>query len=80
MRRAAIQGITRCKRRVTTRRDPEAQPADDLVDREFTLTAPNQLWVADITCVPTGEGVLYLAVVVDVFSRRGRALLELTQA
>ena len=70
MRRAGIQGVTRRRRRGTTRRNPEAQPADDLVDRKFTRTAPNQLWVADITYIPTGEGVLYLAVVVDAFSRR----------
>ena len=70
MRRAGIQGVTRRRPRATTRCNPEAQPADDLVDRKFTRTAPNQLWVADITYIPTGEGVLYLAVVVDAFSRR----------
>lgn len=70
MRQAGIQGVTRRKRRGTTRRNPEAQPADDLVDRKFTSDAPNRLWVADITYVPTAEGVLYLAVVVDTFSRR----------
>jgi putative transposase len=70
MRRAGIQGVTRRKRHGTTRRNPEAQPADDLVNRQFTRTAPNQLWVADITYVPTKEGFLYLAVVVDAFSRR----------
>jgi len=70
MRLAGIQGVTRRKRRTTTQHNPEAQPADDLVNREFARTAPNQLWVADITCIPTGEGFLYLAVVVDTFSRR----------
>ena len=70
MRLAGIQGVTRRKRRGTTQRNPEAQPADDLVDRQFTQAAPNRLWVADITYVPTGEGFLYLAVVVDAFSRR----------
>jgi len=69
MRLARIQGVTRRKRRGTTQRNPEAQPADDLVDRKFTQTAPNRLWVADITYVPTREGFLYLAVVVDAFSR-----------
>ena len=44
--------------------------APDLVRRAFTATAPNQLWVADITYVPTAAGFLYLAVVLDVFSRR----------
>ena len=68
--RAGIQGVTRRKRRGTTQRNPEAQSAGDLVNRAFTQTAPNWLWVADITYIPTGEGVLYLAVVVDAFSRR----------
>jgi putative transposase len=55
---------------VTTRRDTNARPAPDLVDRNFTAHAPDQLWVADITYVPTWAGFLYLAVVLDVFSRR----------
>ena len=70
MRLAGIQGVTRRKRRGTTRRNPKAQSASDLVDRKFTRAAPNRLWVADITYVPAGEGFLYLAVVVDAFSRR----------
>lgn len=70
MRRAGIQGVTRRKRKATTQRSPDAEPASDLVNREFTQTEPNRLWVADITYIPTGEGVLYLAVVVDAFSRR----------
>src|ERR1700727_712560 len=45
-------------------------PAPDLVDRKFQADAPNQLWVADITYVPTWAGFLYLAVVLDVYSRR----------
>lgn len=45
-------------------------PAADLVRRDFTATAPNQLWAADITYVPTWVGFLYLAIVLDVFSRR----------
>jgi putative transposase len=55
---------------VTTRRDHEARPAPDLVGRNFVADAPNRLWVADITYVPTWAGFLYLAVVLDVFSRR----------
>ena len=55
---------------VTTHRGQEARPAPDLVDRNFTADAPNQLWVADITFVPTAAGFLYLAVVLDAFSRR----------
>ncbi len=55
---------------VTTRRDDEARPAPDLVDRNFTADAPNRLWVGDITYVPTAAGFVYLAVVLDAFSRR----------
>jgi putative transposase len=55
---------------VTTRRDQEARPAPDLVDRKFTASRPDQLWVADITYVPTATGFLYLAVVLDAWSRK----------
>ena len=55
---------------VTTRRDQEARPAPDLVDRNFVAEAPNRLLVADITYGPTATGFLYLAVVLDAFSRR----------
>jgi putative transposase len=71
MRREGLQGVA--KRRGPPRRravTPETPPAPDLVQREFQATAPNQLWVADITYVPTAAGFLYLAVVLDVFSRR----------
>jgi len=51
----------------TTRRDKDARPAPDLVDRDFTASGPNQLWVADITYVPTLAGFLYLAVVLDAW-------------
>ena len=54
----------------TTRRDKEARPAPDLVDRNFTASGPNRLWVADITYIPTAVGFLYLAVVLDAFSRK----------
>ncbi len=71
MRRAGLQGIS--KRRastVTTRRDPRERPAADLVKRRFCAEGANQLWVADMTYVPTWAGFIYLAVVMDVFSRR----------
>ena len=55
---------------VTTQRDKEARPAPDLVDRDFTAVGPNQLWVADITYLPTAAGFLYLAVVLDAWSRK----------
>jgi putative transposase len=54
----------------TTVRDTNAHPAADLVERNFVAPGPNRLWVADITYIPTWTGFLYLAVVLDVFSRR----------
>jgi putative transposase len=70
MRERNIQGASRRKGFKTTVRDSDARPAPDLVNREFTADAPDQLWVADITYVPTWAGFLFLAVVLDVFSRR----------
>ena len=55
---------------ITTVRDQNAGPAMDLVERHFTAAAPDLLWVADITYIPTWAGFLYLAVVLDAFSRR----------
>jgi putative transposase len=71
MRSNAIRGVSR--RRgfvVTTRRDQRQRPAPDLVQREFAADGPNQLWVADMTYVPTWAGFIYLAIVLDVWSRR----------
>ncbi len=68
-----IAGLTGCHRRkgtTTTRRSAEHSPAEDRVQRDFTAVAPNRVWVADITYIPTWMGFLYLAVVLDVFSRR----------
>lgn len=70
MHQYGLVGVHRRGFVVTTRRDKNARPAPDLVDRKFTADAPNKLWVADITYVPTWSGFLYLAVVLDVFSRR----------
>jgi putative transposase len=71
MREAGLQGaFMRKHRRSSTRRDPAATPAPDLVNRQFTAPAPNRLWVADISRIPTGEGPLWLASVRDAFSRR----------
>jgi putative transposase len=71
MRRAGLVGCHRRRPVHTTRRDPAAQPAPDLVQREFSALAPDHLWIADITYVPTEqEGFLFLAVILDVFSRR----------
>lgn len=70
MREVAVEGVSRRKQHVTTIRDELARPVADLVDRDFSATRPNQLWVADITYVPTFEGHLYLAVVLDAWSRK----------
>jgi putative transposase len=70
MRLAGVIGVTRRRTYRTTRRDPGARPAPDLVDRSFQASGPDQLWVADITYIPTQAGFLYLAVVLDVWSRR----------
>jgi len=71
MREAGVRGISRRRGfTVTTRRDKRQTPAKDLVNRRFEASGPNQLWVADMTYVPTWVGFLYLAVVIDVWSRR----------
>ena len=70
MRQAGLEGVSRRARAKTTVRDAQARPAPDLVDRQFSAAAPDRLWVADITYVPTWAGFLYLAVVVDAWSRR----------
>jgi putative transposase len=70
MRQAGIEGVYRRRRGGCTRRDPHAIPSDDLVNRRFTVSEPDRLWVADITEHPTREGKVYLAAVVDAWSRR----------
>ena len=70
MRTAGIAGVSRRRGPRTTRRDVRARPAPDRVERRFEADKPNRLWVADITYVPTLAGFLYLAIVLDVFSRR----------
>jgi putative transposase len=70
MKAAGLRGVSRRKRSTTTRREPQARPAPDLVERDFSAEHPDELWVADITYVPTWAGFLYLAVVLDAFSRR----------
>ncbi len=71
MRHAGLRGVSR--RRgfvVTTRRDRDQRPAPDLVNRRFVAERPDQLWVADMTYIPTWAGFIYLAVVLDAWSRR----------
>lgn len=71
MREARLRGVSRRRGYVvTTRRNPKERPAPDLVKRQFVATDINQLWVADMTYVPTWQSFLYLAVVTDVFSRK----------
>jgi putative transposase len=70
MRQAGLQGVHRRRKHRTTRRREGVAPAPDLVERNFTATGPDQLWVADITYVPTWVGFLYVAIVLDVFSRK----------
>lgn len=68
MKAGNLRGVTR-RRFSTTRRDG-SRPAPDLVQRKFVATQPDQLWVADITQIPVLSGTLYLAIVLDVYSRR----------
>jgi putative transposase len=70
MRTAGLHGVSRRKHVRTTVREEASRPAPDLVERNFTAAGPDHLWVADITYVPTWAGFLYLAVVVDAWSRR----------
>ncbi|MBA3617065.1 MAG: IS3 family transposase [Rubrobacteraceae bacterium] len=70
MREASLSGCMRGRRRSTTRRDERAAPAPDLVDRRFLAAAPDRLWLADITYLPTREGFLYLAFILDACTRR----------
>jgi putative transposase len=69
MRAAGLRGVIRAKSPRTTRPAPETDRPRDLVERQFTATAPNQLWVADITYIRTFSGWVYAAFVIDVFSR-----------
>ena len=70
MRREGIRGATRAKKRFTTKADPAAVRAPDLVQRNFTASRPDHTWVADFTYCSTWSGIVYVAFVVDVFSRR----------
>lgn len=70
MRREGLIGTSRRRKWRTTIRDTRARPAPDLVERDFTAEGPDQLWVADITYIPTASGFLYLTVVLDAWSRR----------
>ena len=70
MRAAGLRGCMRSRKRRTTRRDSQAAPAQDLLRRNFVACQPNRVWLADITYVPTQEGFLYVAFILDTHSRR----------
>ena len=70
MKVAGLRGVRRLKRVRTTRPDPAAPRSPDLVERDFSAEGPNQLWVTDLTYVPTWQGVAYVCFITDVFSRR----------
>lgn len=71
MRELGIEGISRRRKRTfTTIQDPDAVRAPDLVNRNFKAAEPNQLWVTDLTYVPTRSGMAYVCFIVDAFSRR----------
>jgi putative transposase len=78
MRQAGLNGLLVRRRGKTTIRVPGVRPAPDLVARDFNPIEPNRLWAADLTEIPTWEGNLYLAVVIDCYSRRcvGWAMAE----
>lgn len=69
MRSQGIEGAVRTKRVRTTRPDAKAARHPDLVKRDFTATGPNQLWVTDLTFVPTFAGIAYVCFIIDAFSR-----------
>ena len=69
MREMGLVGVSRARTCRTTMPDPNADHSPDLVKRNFTATRPNQLWVADLTYVATWTGFVYVAFVIDVFSR-----------
>jgi putative transposase len=70
MRQAGLAGVSPARKVRTTVRNPADQLSDDLVKRDFTASAPNRLWVTDLTLIDTGEGPLWLSSIRDAFSRR----------
>ncbi len=70
MRSAGLEGVSHRRQYRTTVRSKSSRPAPDLVQRQFTAQGPDRLWVADITYIPTWNGFLFLAIVLDAWSRR----------
>src|SRR4051812_13618973 len=71
MRTAGIEGVRRTRRVQTTKPDPAGARHPDLVRRDFTATAPNRLWVTDLTFVPTLADVAYVCFIIDIYSAGG---------
>ena len=80
MRKAGLRGCPRGRKKRTTCRDKHAVPAPDLVKRDFRAIAPDKLWTADISYIHTQEGFVYLAFILDVYSRKvvGWSMASLT--
>jgi transposase InsO family protein len=70
MRHEHLRGRPRRQFRVTTQADPTAAPARNILARRFTVDGPNRVWAGDLTALPTAQGWLYLAVLLDLWSRR----------
>ena len=70
MRKAGLKGCPERRFRVTTQRDPSHPVAANLIEQDFTAKGPNQRWASDITYISTHRGWLYLAVVMDLYSRK----------
>ena len=70
MRELGIRGASREKKRFTTKSDPAAGRAPDLLHRDFTATRPNERWVTDFTYCSTWSGIVYVAFIIDIYSRR----------
>ena len=70
MRLSGLRGCPKKRFKVTTKRDPSHPVARNLLKQNFTIKQPNQCWVADITYIPTNQGWLFLAIIMDLFSRR----------
>ena len=70
MRQLGVRGVSRRRKMFTTRPDPDAVRAADLVNRDFTADRPDALWVTDLTYVATRSGMAYVCFIVDAFSRR----------
>ena len=70
MKAMGLQGVVRGKKVITTNPDAAQPCPDDKVNRAFVAEMPNQLWVSDFTYVPTWQGMVYVAFVIDVFARK----------